>query len=237
MHVILKPVLNLLPLAAFEALPNDRKYNVKSWLKSNRFKVDSIEIHAETVIKQNVTYLGSLNTILGTTMYPLEASKLLKTVKSAMSKSWEIDIGGKKYEYMVQFDKYLTFIQNGQIKRKDIFGRMKTELEENFLPNIYDHYLFDFVKLIFFYINELYFCEQVDLLPDEWIADYQGIRLNLSGTGDGKFLGDAQFNYQLGADGEWKVQICVDEFVAKSGAAIRFISRYFSTVLIMNLLL
>ena len=63
-----------------------------------------------------------------------------------------------------------------------------------------------------FFITNMYFCEQVELLPGEWIPDYQGIRLNVMGKGNDAYLGDAEINYRQKTDGTWQVHICVEDF-------------------------
>ena len=82
----------------------------------------------------------------------------------------------------------------------------------------------------------MYFCDKVNLVHGEWISGYQGIWLNLTGRENETFLGDAEFNSDSGHDGEWNIQICVDDFInqgptAKSSAD-RLLFRLYFIVLI-----
>ena len=54
---------------------------------------------------------------------------------------------------------------------------------------------------------------------DEWIVEYQGLWLNLTGRENETFLGDAEFDSELEPDGKWNIQICVDDFI-NSGPAV-----------------
>ena len=238
-HVLLTPVSDdLLPKVAFEAISEKKKRNVKKWFDSKGIPVDNLVMYAEMVNKQNISYMRHLNIILGSERYPIAANETLKTIESAMLKQWSITVNKKIYLYHVNFDKYETYIQNGNIQRWNFFASQLTvALPEDILPKVYE-LVFSYAKIINFHINKLYFYEQVDLLDGEWIGDYQGLWLNLTGRENETFLGDAEFNSELGPDGKWNIQICVDDFInsgpAAKSLADRLVSRLYFIVFITN---
>ena len=175
--------------------------------------MDSIDVSAELEDKHNVSYIRSLNMIIGEKINtPLDSANLLETVKGSLKRRWRITQDGKKYYFAVQFDQYLYFIQNGRMRRTHVLAKTNLSVLQ---PKRYE-YIYENKKMIPpFYITKLFFCEQVTLMSEEWIPDYQGLRLNLTGTGNGSFLGDAEFNLRYKSDGTWQVKICLEDFKAE----------------------
>ena len=62
--------------------------------------------------------------------------------------------------------------------------------------------------------NKTFFCETVELLHEEWVGSYQGIWLNLTGSGNDSFLGDAEIYVERDENDNWEVQICVQDFLS-----------------------
>ena len=213
LYVLLTPSSDvLLPKAAFDALPETKKRKFNKWLDVKEIPVNSIKLCAELVSKQNISYMRRLNILLGFQKFPIEAQEILKIVESALAKQWSINIDKETYNYNVALDKYLNFIDDGTKQRRTILhpSGNKSSVEKTMRKTsvaVYKN-----IKMISFYITKMYFCKQVDLFPGEWIVDFQGLRLNLTGLGDERFLGDGEFNYRMTQDKEWKIQICVDDF-------------------------
>ena len=213
LHVLLTPSSDvLLPKAAFDALPEPKKRKFNKWLDVKEIPVNSIKLCAELVSKQNISYMRRLNILLGFQKFPIEAQEILKIVESALAKQWSINIDKETYNYNVALDKYLNFIDDGTKQRRTILhpSGIKSSVEKTMRKTYVAVY--KNIKMISFYITKMYFCKQVDLFPGEWIVDFQGLRLNLTGLGDEKFLGDGEFNYRMTQDKQWKIQICVDDF-------------------------
>ena len=213
LHVLLTPSSDvLLPKATFDALPENKKRKFNKWLDVKGIPVNSIQLFAELVSKQNISYVRRLNILLGFYKFPIEAQEILKIVESALAKQWSINIDKETYIYNVALDKYLNFIEEGTQQRRTILhpSGNKSSVEKTMRKTYVAVYL-NF-KMISFFITKMYFCQQVDLFPGEWIVDFQGLRLNLTRLGDEKFLGDGEFNYRMTQDKEWKIQICVDDF-------------------------
>ena len=240
LHLVLTPVSdNDLPSkTAFEALSPKKKRNVKKWLDTKGIPVDSFDMRAEMVNKQNISYMRRLNILTGSPQYPVKASETINIIESAMQKQWSINLNKKLYFYKVNFDKYELYIQNGYKPRTLMLAPNSTvNIIEGILPKLYTS-VFSDTKMIHFFINKMYFCEKVNLVHGEWISGYQGIWLNLTGRENETFLGDAEFNYDLGPDGEWNIQICVDDFInpgpAAKSLADRLVSRLYFIVLIIT---
>ena len=196
--------------------------------------MDSIELSAELEDKHNVSYIQSLNMIIGEKMStPLDSANLLESVRSSLVTQWRIKVDGKKYYFSVQFDRYLYFVQDGRMKRTHILEITNlSALQPKRYENIYE----DRKPILPFYITKLFFCEQVTLLSEEWIPDYQGLRLNLTGTGNGSFLGDAEFNLRYKSDGTWQVQICLEDFKAEMAKGVSSMTANFQKTLRLRLL-
>ena len=214
-HIILPPVSDhYIPLDTFKhAIVEDEKAILSQWLDSKGFRIDSIRIDAELVTVLDATYMRSLNMIIGQVKYPLYSSKVLNTVKRTLETKWVILVNGTKYYYNLELDKYAYYIQNGVLSRNALFENGSENSPQPLpLPMFYEPiYHFEKVMPVFF-ITKMYFCEQVELLPEEWIPDYQGIRLNVTGKGNDAYLGDAEINYRQKTDGTWQVHICVEDF-------------------------
>ena len=217
-HVIMTPVSEQsIPLAEFSELI-DSVPEIDDWLDTNGLHINHLIMYAEEeTANDNTTFLGVLNMILGSNKYPLNVQQVLKAIEKALSKVWVITLDKTVYTYKVQFDKYETFVQTGSNARKKWFGRSSAPEPEPFmLPKVYTPVLYE-TKVVGPTINKLYFCEKVKLLEKEWSGAYDGLWLNVTGSGNGTFLGDGEFVYEKDFFGtnDAKVEICADDFLSQ----------------------
>ena len=219
-HVEMSPISKeLLPVSAFDYLTTRQQRNFKSWFQSKVLLFDHIELYAEIVKVENITYANKLTAIVGRQEFPINASKTLQAIELALSQRWEIRLNGKRYLYDVKFDNYTYFIFNGKNRRRspDFFNKTNFEnsRHETAAP-IRVSSLFG-REIMFgsaFYITKMFFCKQVELLPDEWIGLWrEEIQLNLTKNEIGKILGNGQFSVFENQAGNKGVRICVEDFI------------------------
>ena len=236
-HLIMTPTSdNYIRLDAFRRVIDGREPKMKQWLDSKGIKVDSIRVYADLMVVHNVSYMRTLNVIVGEeAKHSLIPADVLKTIQSSLNERWRIKVDDLKYYFNVAFDIYGYYVQNGNFLRVNRLNPVD-KTESTPLPKVYD-YIYEYVQPIPpFYITKMFFCEQVTLLPEEWRSDYQGIWLNLTGTGNGSYLGDAEFNLHRKADGTWQVQICVEDFkseLAKIATSVANLIRHRISCLVL----
>ena len=61
-------------------------------------------------------------------------------------------------------------------------------------------------------LSKMTFCEKVRLLGSQWVGLYQEILLNLSTLGNGRILGDSEFNIFIDENPDIMVEICLEDF-------------------------
>ena len=113
LHVLLTPKLGqFVPVAEFKKLESE--WNINAWLDTKGFKINHIIVHAELVTINNITYMREINLLLGKDIYPLNAPTLLQSIKMSLTRQWVITVNKTKYLYTAQFEKYVSYIQNGK---------------------------------------------------------------------------------------------------------------------------
>ena len=214
-HIKMNPVSEeLLPLSAFDSLTQRQERNYKTWFDAKGIPLDHFILYAELVKVQNISYARKLSLIVGSKKLPFNASQTLMMVEQAMSQQWVIRLNGRRYHYDVIFDDYTSFVFDGNMIRTNFYD--PTVLEPIRPPKIYKRVLpvaRDVLLETDFYITKMFFCEQVQLLPEEWVAIWrEEIRLNITETGINKVLGDGQFSVYVNDNGERDIRICVEDF-------------------------
>ena len=217
-HVEMSPVSKeLLPVSAFDHLTNRPMRNFNSWFKSKNIRFDLLDMYAEIVEVEDIPYTGKLTLIAGIREFPINASKTLKAIELALSKRWEIRLNGKRYFYDVKFDNYTYYVFSGRRRLSPGFfnktDMMNLKQEQAATKRV--HFLFYGGILLEseFYITKMFFCQQVELLPDEWIGLWrEEIQLNLTKNGIGKILGNGQFSVFENQDRQMGIRICVEDF-------------------------
>ena len=223
-HVTMTPTSErLIPLPEFNEHTQNEQ-DIDDWLDTNGLKVNHILMWAEETEVNNVTFLKRMNVKLGSSIYPLNAPKLLKAIDKSLSRQWKITLNESVYTYVVRFDKYITFVQTGDGTRKKWIGtdtRLLTDRshEPFVLPKVYTLILAQ-TKLIGFEIYKLYFCEKIELYEEEWTGGFSGLWLNLTGSGNDTFLGDGEYLFEQNGSKDIRIQICADDFLSQFASKV-----------------
>ena len=219
-HVIMTPVSELfIPLTEFNNL-TERVHNINDWLDTKGLDINHLIMYAEETEMDNKTLLGAMNMRLGSDKYPLNAQEMLKTIETSVSKEWSITLNKIVYPYKVQFDKYETFVQTGSVNKDKWYGEdpsPSSAMAESFmLPKVYTLVLY-IRRMTGLNINKMFYCEKIELLENEWSGAFDGIWLNVTGSGNDTFFGDGEFFYEKDVFGTKvvTVQICLDDFMSQ----------------------
>ena len=213
-HVIMTPTSErLIPLTEFNEHTQNEE-NTNDWLDTKGLDINHMIMYAEETVVNNITFLKRINMKLGSNMYPLNAPQLLKAIERSLSTQWVITINESAYTYTIGFDKYETLVENGKVARMGWVGTNSDTSHEPFLlPKIYTMIL-SRAKLVGLHINNMYFCEKIELQEEEWIGGFSGIWLNVTGDGNDTFLGDAEYSDEQDLNGI-RIQICADDFLSQ----------------------
>ena len=219
-HVIMTPVSELsIPLTEFNQL-TERVHNINDWLDTKGLDINHLIMYAEETEVDNITLLGVMNMRLGSDKYPLNAQKMLKTIEKSVSKEWTITLNKVVYPYKVQFDKYETFVQTGSDYKDKWYGEdpspSSARVESFLLPKVYTLVLF-IQRMTGLNINKMFYCKKIELFENEWSGAFEGIWLNVTGSGNDTFFRDGEFFYEKDVFGtkDARVQICADDFMSQ----------------------
>ena len=204
LSVLLTPLNKWIPLQQFANLRGNFNQNYKKTFKSNGIPLDTFKLYINATEKGNVSFVETLHLILGDKHFSGKMKEVLDLIRSAMSKTWNIRLdklyvfdaafGKTLHIYGIEYETYIDNQPNASSKTQQLV--YFKEFQRSYKSGLY--------------LNKLYFCKQVELLPGEWIKlDRDEVQLNLT-EGNGKILGDAEYIY-TGDDLE-RMRICVDDF-------------------------
>jgi hypothetical protein len=181
----LKPVANgiFIPYSFFEGMDESKRYDRQArWIRRGQLKFWNFRVLYHLSKNQNfVEY------IVVRAVYPsshVDPNFLHKSVKGALGKIWHIDVQNLTYTFRVSLN---DFVDYELVSRDAILSiRVNESFNELYLPSIEtcvkDVTQLDYEKILFpvvlnqdevqlkegFFITELFFCDQVDLFPEEF---------------------------------------------------------------------
>ena len=150
---------------------------------------------------------------------------LLHRIETSLHQSWRIELPGKSYDLTVSLDVnygYPSYAhkENGSVEMLHVptwlsywadFVSNRQIARNQLLQKVIDD--FDFFPNGFIVISKLFFCEQVELLPDEYITDGHNIYF----LKQGKYLENGvytQFGYKNPV-----YRVCLSEFIGQKSSS------------------
>ena len=166
-------------------------------LNMNGLPTDVFVLLAEisTDFMEQVEYVRGFRMEVGSSEFPTDAIRVLETIKNALEQNWEIVFNVNSYIYKASLSRTV----EPEFYGEPGDGRFTfISTYSSFTPS--------------FTINKLYFCDQIELRPDEWTIQNYDRELKLTGAENDTILYFLEFNTQKNKNGELTVQICVDDF-------------------------
>ena len=212
---VLPPLADLHEMYTGEA----RKSKAENWLKTMGVPLEYLELYAEPVnvtatifAKKLIVRIGKINSLV-------IIDEVLKRIRTALSKEWELNLHDQVYRFTVSIDKFKRFVYDGTSRR---YNAVETIEKQTYSYNnetekkIYEPFglfrLADNQILPIIFLTRMNFCERVHLERSEWIGLWQEIRLNLTGSVNERVLGDSEYNMYADDQGQATVDICVEDF-------------------------
>ena len=213
---------NLLPRSYLKELTAEQRKDPGTWFVVNGAPLGELFIFSKEVNINNTEYIDELVVKIGKIKYPINLSKAIRIIQSAIEKPWEIHLKGEIFQYHVKIYRYALFIpiaiaeQKANVLNQLVDGDLLYEnAQEDELFNL-DVQIFPttFSRSSPFILKKTNFYNRVRLKRYEWIAGFQEIRLNTSHDvfESEKWLGDSEFDIFLDDNGEPTVEICVEDF-------------------------
>ena len=193
LFITLKPVSqNLLPLSALFGLSH---YEIIDLLGMKGLPTDFFFLLAETSPgSQNEDYVRGFKMLVATDKSPTNAIRVLETVKHALEQDWEIVLDNMAFIYKASHSR-----------------RTEPEFSGNGGDGSFTFITAEGAATPAFIINKLYFCDQIELRPDEWKKNNDG-EISLIGRENSTILQIFEYNKKRNENGEWRIQICLDDF-------------------------
>ena len=212
---------NLIPMAHLHEVFADgaRLSKADTWFNSRGVSLEFLSFFAQPVNINNMVFAKGLIVRIGQLKSTIIVDEVLKTIKDALGKEWELSLYGQVYRFSVNIDKFREFVFDGSHPRYsevELIERQALRLN----PNGVDVKMYEPIGQFYLhqqilpsiFLTKMNFCEKVHLERSEWIGLWQEIRLNLTGSGDGMVLGDSEYNMYADDQGKATVDICVEDF-------------------------
>ena len=198
----------------------DRKWLsvADTWFKTNGVPLEFFSLFAQPVTINNKVLAKELIVKIGKLKSPVIIDKVLKRIKSALDQEWEMILYEQAYRFSVNFYKYREFVVDGTYARYDEVEWVEKQTmtfnpSRNYTYKPIGVYLPVHKEILpSVILSKMNFCEQVHLERSEWIGLWQEIRLNLTGAGNKKVLGDSEYSMYANDQGKATVNICVEDF-------------------------
>ena len=212
---------NLIPMAHLHEVFADeaRLSKAGTWFDSRGVSLEFLSFFAQPVNVNNMVFAKGLIVRIGQLTSTIIVDEVLKTIKNALGKEWELSLYGQVYRFSVNIDKFREFVFDGSHPRYsevELIERQALTLN----PNGVDVKMYEPIGQFYLhqqilpsiFLTKMNFCEKVHLERSEWIGLWQEIRLNLADSDDGKVLGDSEYNMYADDQGKATVDICVEDF-------------------------
>ena len=213
---------DLLPMSYLhEVFANKlRLSKADTWFKTWGVPLEYLSFFAEPI---NVTYrvfARKLIVRIGKMNSPVIIDNVLKSIEKALSHEWELTFHGQAYRFSANIDKFKDFVFDGthgrynevELIEKQTYTNCPDEMNKKIYEPIGEFWLEYKHKLPSIVLTKMNFCEKVHLERSEWVGLWQEIRLNLTGSGNGKILGDSEYSMYADDQGQATVDICVEDF-------------------------
>ena len=200
-------------------LTDEQRIEPETWLDAKGAPLDAFALYSKTVNINDTEYAEELVVKIGKENYPLNLSREIKNIETAIAEPWTLRLKGKVFQYFVQFYRYLEFVPSAQRRQKEnvlnhiTLSGEALSYEYSSPDEFYDNDVFSRMTAPY-PLKKTNFCKRVRLKRFEWMAGFNEIRLNISKEvfGSDKRLGDSEFDLFLDEMGEPTVEICVEDF-------------------------
>ena len=212
----------LLPMSYLHEVYADetRLKKAKTWFKCGGIPLEYMNLFAETINVNNEVFARKLIVRIGKMNSPIIMDTVLKTIKIAISQEWELSFYGQVYRFSVNIDKFKYFVFDGTLGRYNEVEVIEKQTY-TYSPDAINNKIYEPIGVYWLdnkkmqpsvAMTKMNFCEKVHLERSEWVGLWQEIRLNLTGSGDEKVLGDSEYNMYADDQGRATVDICVEDF-------------------------
>ena len=213
---------DLLPMSYLhEVFANkSRLSKADTWFKTRGVPLEYLSFCAEPINVTNRVFARKLIVRIGKMNSPVIIDNVLKSIERALSHEWELTFHGQAYRFSANIDKFKIFVFDGthgrynevELIEKQTYTYSPDEMNKKIYEPIGMFWLEHKHKLPSIVLTKMNFCEKVHLERSEWVGLWQEIRLNLTGSGDGKVLGDSEYSMYADDQGQATVDICVEDF-------------------------
>lgn len=220
MQLQLTPSSDQLPPRSYlDDLTDEERKEPGTWLDAKGAPLDTFGLYSKTVNINDTEYAEELVVKIGKEEYPLNLSRAIQNIQTAIAEPWTLRLKGKVFQYFVQFYRYAEYVPSTQTRQKENVLNHLTlsgealSYEYSSPDEFYDNDVIARTKAPY-PLKKTNFCKRVRLKRSEWMAGFNEILLNTSKEvfGSDKRLGDSEFDLFLDEMGEPTVEICVEDF-------------------------
>ena len=188
----------------FETLTENELKNPKLWINTQGLHMDHLKFVGH--VRKNTSSMSKIVMRIGENQTPVKIDKVLQKIESALSKIWLIKLNGYTHRLKARLSRFRFYFESEDYTEIDAVNHRGNYLHIN-------RYIF---------ISKMNFCKQVQLYDGEFVflrGGLAGIKLNLTGDGSGKTLGNGEFHVRHDENAASPLKICIEDFISYAPSA------------------